>query len=112
MVRRDAAAPDDFEVTVLANFRVLFDELSKESAPRVSSISVAAAAAERRFRRGLVAALARRHEDDCGEQIVCAESGEQRSGRHLRHVHAPARPRLSPLSEAREGLIAARVGVL
>ena len=79
VVRGDAAAKNNVPVSMATHLRVLLDESFENFSPALAPLSVSAAAprCKRRLCRGLVAAPTRREEDDCGQEVVGAERGEQ-----------------------------------
>jgi hypothetical protein len=70
MVRSDTASDDSVPMTVLANFRILFDEASHEISSRFPSVITGPAAHQCCFRRSLIAPPSGGQKHNGGQKVV------------------------------------------
>ena len=85
MMRSDTAANDRVPMAMTAYLRMLLNPNAHEVAPRFATLVVGIASHECGFGCRLIAAPARWHEHDRGEEIVIAKSRQQDRRRHLGH---------------------------
>jgi glycine cleavage system aminomethyltransferase T len=86
MMRRYPTLDNRVPMSMAANLGILLDPTTHEITPFLATLIVCVSPHQRSFRGSLIAAPARRHEDNRRQQIVFTKRAEQDGGRHFRHV--------------------------